>query len=58
MRTEIRRVINSQELSLSLSPVGTRMVNAGCISKKPRHNALQDHIRVACAKENSNEYVL
>ena len=27
------------------------MVNAGCISKKPSHNALQDHIRISCARQ-------
>lgn len=32
------------------------MVNASCISEKTKHNALQDHIRVTCATESSNEH--
>lgn len=46
--TSNRRVINSRK---ALSPVGTRMVNAGCISEKPIYNALQDHIRVTCVQK-------
>jgi len=30
------------------SPIGTRMVNAGCIREKTMNDALQDHVRVTC----------
>lgn len=45
------RTENTSNWPRALSPVGTRVVNARSISKKPRHDALQDNIRITCATQ-------